>query len=65
MVPRFRSNTSLDVFVMVFVDVINTYNQLTGDKADYPPSCVGLIQSVEGLRSKDRFSEEEAILLQD
>jgi len=26
---------------------------------------VGLIQPVEGLDSKDRFTEEEAILLQD
>ena len=44
---------TLNVAAKVFVDVINIYHHSILSKPDEPPQCVSLIQSVEGLKSKD------------
>ena len=53
--PSYWSNTSLDVAVRVFVDVINVYNQLTLSKADYPTKC-GWILSIQKKALRRRNS---------
>lgn len=48
------SNTSHDVAGRYFVGVINIYKHLTLNKVDHPLECrMGLIQSVEDLKSKN------------
>lgn len=59
------SNISLDAAVKDFVDVVSTYSQFYMSWRLYFTECVGLIQSVDGPKSKNRFLKDEGILPQE